>query len=84
MDGPKVTPSLPDSYQVPEVWEEPQSLGGTFGSINRPTAGSRSEEDLPRGKHDLQIYTLGTPNGMKVGLNHCSAKIVSQLKYFVI
>ena len=59
-------PSLPDGYQVPDVWEEPQGLGGTFGSINRPTAGSRTVQELPRGTHDLQLYSLGTPNGIKV------------------
>ena len=59
-------PSLPDGYQVPDVWEEPQGLGGTFGSINRPTAGPRTVQELPRGKHDLQLYSLGTPNGVKV------------------
>lgn len=58
--------SLPDGYQVPDVWEEPQGLGGTFGSINRPTAGPRTVQELPRGKHDLQLYSLGTPNGVKV------------------
>ena len=58
--------SLPDGYQVPDVWEEPQGLGGTFGSINRPTAGPRTVQELPRGKHDLQLYSLGTPNGIKV------------------
>ena len=58
--------SLPDGYQVPDVWEEPQGLGGTFGSINRPTAGPRTVQELPRGKHDLQLYSLGTSNGVKV------------------
>ena len=62
----KDVPSLPNDYEVPEVWEPPKSTGGTFGSINRPTAGARTEEDLPRGKHDLQLYSLGTPNGQKV------------------
>ena len=62
----KDVPSLPNDYEVPEVWEPPKSTGGTFGSINRPTAGVRTEEDLPRGKHDLQLYSLGTPNGVKV------------------
>ena len=66
MDNSKEIPTLPESYQVPEVWKEPKGLGGTFGSINRPTAGSRWEEKLPRGKHDLQVYTLGTANGIKV------------------
>ena len=59
-------PSLPNDYEVPEVWSPPESTGGTFGSINQPTAGARTEEELPRGKHDLQLYSLGTPNGIKV------------------
>ena len=66
ISGASSVSSLPDGYQVPDVWEEPQGLGGTFGSINRPTAGSRTVQELPRGKHDLQLYSLGTPNGIKV------------------
>ena len=41
-------------------------MGGKFGGINRPTAGAREERDLPRGKHPLQLYSLGTPNGQKI------------------
>ena len=66
ISGASNVSSLPDGYQVPDVWEEPQGLGGTFGSINRPTAGSRTVQELPRGTHDLQLYSLGTPNGIKV------------------
>ena len=66
ISGASNVSSLPDGYQVPDVWEEPQGLGGTFGSINRPTAGSRTVQELPRGTHDLQLYSLGTPNGVKV------------------
>jgi len=40
--------------------------GGKFAKINRPTAGAREEKELPRGKHPLQLYSLGTPNGQKV------------------
>ncbi|KAL7546745.1 hypothetical protein ACHAWF_010076 [Thalassiosira exigua] len=58
--------SLPASYAVPEVWKAAADAGGTFASINRPTAGSRSERALPRGEHPLQLYSLGTPNGQKV------------------
>ena len=65
----KNSPNLPPSYEVPEVWQEPAGTGGTFGSINRPTAGSRSVEELPRGKNDIQLYSLGTPNGVKVIIN---------------
>ena len=60
-------PSLPEGYKVPEIWEVPASAEGPFAAMNRPTAGARSEEELPRGKHDLQLYSLGTPNGVKVG-----------------
>ena len=46
------------------VWERPN--GGEFSSINRPTAGSRVEQELPLGRHPLQLYSMGTPNGIKV------------------
>ena len=60
--------SLPDNYSVPEVWEVPKNVGGAYGSINRPTAGARSEQELPRGRHSLQLYSLGTANGKKVNI----------------
>lgn len=59
-------PSLPPEYKVPEVWAPPEAMGGTFGAINRPTAGPRTEEALPKGEHAIQLYSLGTPNGIKV------------------
>ena len=55
-------------YIVPDVWSPPENLGGTYGNINRATAGARTEERLPRGRHDLQLYSLGTANGKKVAL----------------
>ena len=58
-------PSLPEDYTVPEVWR-PVSLGGKFGATNAPVAGAREVEALPRGKHALQLHSLGTPNGQKV------------------
>jgi GST-like protein len=59
-------PSLPADYSVPTVWTEPANPGGAFGSINKPTAGARSEKQLPIGSHPIQLYSLGTPNGQKV------------------
>ena len=60
-------PSLPEGYKVPDVWEEPKDeMGGSINKMNSPTAGPRSVEELPRGEHELQLYSLGTPNGMKV------------------
>jgi GST-like protein len=56
-----------DSYVLPKVWSPPGNLGGKFGAINLPTAGTRFEKDLPPpGKHPLQLYSTGTPNGQKV------------------
>ena len=52
-------------YQPPRVWV-PSANGGPFASINRPTAGPTHEKELPVGKHPLQLYSLGTPNGVKV------------------
>ena len=46
------------------IWEKPN--GGDFASINRPIAGARAEQELPVGRHPLQLYSLGTPNGVKV------------------
>lgn len=53
------------SYVPPKVWQ-PVKSGGAFAAINRPTAGPRTKAPLPRGKHALQLHSLGTPNGVKV------------------
>ena len=53
-------------YQPPKVWKHEAPSGGQFSNINRPTAGSRFEKALPRGKHPLQLYSMGTPNGVKI------------------
>ena len=55
-----------EDYSVPAVWSWDEESGGTFGSINRPFAGATHQEDLPVGKHPLQLYSQGTPNGVKV------------------
>jgi len=52
-------------WTPPKVWKNKAS-GGKFANINRPTAGSTHEKTLPVGDHDLQLYSLGTPNGVKV------------------
>jgi len=54
------------SYTPPKVWTWDQESGGRFANINRPIAGATHEKELPRGKHPLQLYSLGTPNGVKV------------------
>jgi GSH-dependent disulfide-bond oxidoreductase len=52
-------------YTPPNVWIAKPALG-RFANINRPTAGAQFEKELPVGKHPLQLYSLGTPNGVKV------------------
>jgi len=53
-------------YTPPAVWTWNKENGGRFASINRPTAGAQKEQKLPRGKHPFQLYSLATPNGVKV------------------
>ncbi|TCK23461.1 GST-like protein [Ancylobacter aquaticus] len=53
-------------YRPPKVWTWNKPSGGTFANINRPTAGSTHEKALPVGRHPLQLYSQGTPNGVKV------------------
>ena len=53
-------------YVPPKVWTWERENGGRFANINRPVSGATHEKELPRGKHPLQLYSLGTPNGVKV------------------
>jgi GST-like protein len=59
---------MPESpeYTPPKVWTWDQESGGKFASINRPTAGPTHAKELPVGRHPLQLYSLATPNGVKV------------------
>ena len=60
-----MTQTLSD-YTPPSVWEWDKESGGRFANINRPIAGATHDKDLPIGKHPLQLYSLATPNGVKV------------------
>ncbi len=53
-------------YTPPKVWTWNKQSGGRFANINRPIAGATHEKELPIGRHPLQLYSLGTPNGIKV------------------
>ncbi len=53
-------------YAPPAVWTWNKSSGGRFANINRPIAGPTHDKELPIGRHPLQLYSLGTPNGVKV------------------
>ncbi|UWM78841.1 glutathione-dependent disulfide-bond oxidoreductase (plasmid) [Rhizobium sp. WSM4643] len=53
-------------YNPPKIWTWNKPSGGAFASINRPIAGATHEKELPVGRHPFQLYSLGTPNGVKV------------------
>ena len=53
-------------YTPPRIWTWSQENGGAWASINRPISGATHDKDLPVGRHPLQLYSLGTPNGVKV------------------
>ena len=57
---------MSDTYVPPEVWQWEKESESRFANINRPIAGATHEQELPRGKHALQLYSLATPNGVKV------------------
>jgi len=54
------------TYEPPKIWQWKTESGGQFASINRPIAGATHQAELPVGKHPLQLYSLATPNGVKV------------------
>lgn len=54
------------AYQLPTVWQDEASNQGAFTGLNRQTAGARFEQNLPKGEQAFQLYSLGTPNGVKV------------------
>ncbi len=58
--------TTPNTYTPPKIWNPPASNGGKFANINRPIAGATHEKELPIGQHPMQLYSLGTPNGVKV------------------
>ena len=58
--------TTPTPYTPPAIWHWNAESGGRFARINRPVAGATHDKDLPIGKHPLQLYSLATPNGVKV------------------
>ena len=59
-------PDAPEAYTPPKVWKWDRPSGGRFADINRPIAGATHDKDLPVGAHPMQLYSLATPNGVKV------------------
>jgi GST-like protein len=65
-NGDTALPNQPADYVPPRVWMWDKENGGQFARINRPTSGATHDKALPRGRHPLQLYSLGSPNGQKV------------------
>ena len=65
-DAKPQKPGLPEGYTPAKVWTWEQGNGGEFANINRPISGATKEQELPVGEHPLQLYSLATPNGVKV------------------
>ena len=59
---------MSNTYTPPKVWTWEQPNGGAFASVNRPVSGATHDKTLPVGEHDLQLYSMATPNGVKVTL----------------
>lgn len=57
---------MENQYVPPKVWTHDAESGGKWASVNRPVSGATHEKELPVGKHALQLYSMGTPNGQKV------------------
>ena len=57
-----------ESYTPPKIWTQDQENGGKFANINSPTAGARQDKALPVGDAPLQLYSLNTPNGVKINI----------------
>ncbi|HUQ13526.1 MAG TPA: glutathione-dependent disulfide-bond oxidoreductase [Novosphingobium sp.] len=65
-ETPPPPPNHPADYEPPKVWTWDKANGGAFAAINRPVSGATHDKELPVGRHPLQLYSLGTPNGVKV------------------
>ncbi|WP_435259967.1 glutathione-dependent disulfide-bond oxidoreductase [Thioclava sp. FR2] len=59
---------MTENYTPPKVWTWDKENGGQWAGTNRPIAGATHEKELPVGKHPLQLYSLATPNGVKIGV----------------
>jgi len=59
---------MSESWQPPKIWKWENESGGAFANINRPVSGATHEQALPIGQHPLQLYSLATPNGVKVNI----------------
>ena len=65
-DADDAANNQPAGYVPPRVWTWDKESGGRFANINRPISGATHDKELPVGRHPMQLYSLGTPNGQKV------------------
>jgi GST-like protein len=65
-DNADAANNQPPGYVPPKVWTWDKDNGGQFANINRPVSGATHEKTLPVGRHPIQLYSQGTPNGVKV------------------
>ena len=65
-DAEQTPENQPAGYEPAKVWTWDKDSGGRFANINRPISGATHDKELPVGKHPIQLYSLGTPNGVKV------------------
>ena len=65
-DAKQPPENQPSGYEPPKVWTWDKESGGRFANINRPISGATHDKELPVGRHPIQLYSLGTPNGVKV------------------
>lgn len=65
-DAEQPPENQPAGYEPPKVWTWDKESGGRFAAINRPISGATHDKELPVGKHPIQLWSLGTPNGVKV------------------
>ncbi|MFY0623028.1 MAG: glutathione-dependent disulfide-bond oxidoreductase [Pelagimonas sp.] len=74
---------MTESYTPPKVWTWEKENGGAWASLNRPIAGATHDKELPVGDHPLQLYSMGTPNGVKVTilLEELLEKGISEAEY---
>jgi GSH-dependent disulfide-bond oxidoreductase len=65
-DAPDPADNQPPGYVPPKIWVWDSANGGQFANINRPVSGATQDKILPIGRHPIQLYSMGTPNGVKV------------------
>ena len=61
-------PNFPESYEIPKVWSYNETSMKPVHGSNLPVSGAQTQKELPKGQHDIQLYGMGTPNGVKASI----------------